>query len=377
MFYKGLARCWQTIGDTNMISSDNFELFDPQKDKEAALPDSSGNYVIALRHLSQLPHNAQVSATPQLTVFHYKEKKYDVIYVGRSSKSLRTRDYRQHFSGSSGSSTLRKSIGCLLGFQLIPRDVNTPQNGKTKFNEKDENSLTVWMENNLLLFYYANEEYVSVEKELIKTYNPPLNLQGNFNKINSEFRKALSSLRTIPIIQDITPSNFTHCCPICGTFIQIPESLYKEKDLQCLSCGGIFRNPYYEQVKIEKQSRQWKYVFIAICILFIFNWMIGNNSNGYEYEYIGGKKELSQTRAIAGVRHYLRYKYLKDPDSYEGIEWGALGIYNKTNNTYFVLHKYRAKNSYGGYVIEENFFVLDKDGNVLKVVDDISEIVND
>ena len=61
---------------------------------------------------------------------------------------------------------------------------------------------------------------------------------------------------------------------------------------------------------------------------------------------------------MAGVRVYLKRHYLKDPDSYEGISWEAFGIYNKDNNTYFALHKYRAKNSYGGYVVEGKTFCI-------------------
>ena len=101
------------------------------------------------------------------------------MYVGKSSKSLRIRDYKQHFTGTAGNSTIRKSLGCLLGFKLIPRDINSPQNGKTTFGEFDERTLTEWMKDNLLLFYYANNDYANVEKELIRIYNPPLNLQGN------------------------------------------------------------------------------------------------------------------------------------------------------------------------------------------------------
>ena len=77
------------------------------------------------------------------------------------------------------------------------------------------------------------------------------------------------------------------------------------------------------------------------------------------------------------MKFFLKHNYLKDPDSYEAIEWIAFGTYNKENDTYFALHKYRAKNSFGGYVVEEKVFVLDKDGNVLKMVDDMNEIIND
>ena len=54
-------------------------------------------------------------------------------------KSLKKRDYKQHFAGNnSGGSTLRKSLGSLMGLKKIPRDKNNPFNGKTKFSETDE-----------------------------------------------------------------------------------------------------------------------------------------------------------------------------------------------------------------------------------------------
>jgi len=55
---------------------------------------------------------------------------------------------------------------------------------------------------------------------------------------------------------------------------------------------------------------------------------------------------------------------LKDPDSYEGIEWGKV---IKQDSEYVVLHEYRAKNSLGGYVISKKLFRLDENGNVIKV----------
>ena len=158
-----------------MISYTKFELFDPLNSQREMLPDIPGNSVIVLRQGSSLPNNVEPSL-PQMTFFYYKGEEYKVIYVGKSSKSLRTRDYNQHFKGTAGNSTLRKSIGCLLGYQLIPRDANAPLNGKTKFNEDDEKALSKWMENNLLVFFYANAEYVSLDIELITVYSPRLSL---------------------------------------------------------------------------------------------------------------------------------------------------------------------------------------------------------
>lgn len=122
------------------------------------------------------PNDRALPVVSNLTSFDYKKEKYNVVYVGKSSKSLRIRDYKQHFTGTAGNSTIRKSLGCLLGFKLIPRDINSPQNGKTTFGEFDERTLTEWMKDNLLLFYYANNDYANVEKELIRIYNPPLSI---------------------------------------------------------------------------------------------------------------------------------------------------------------------------------------------------------
>ena len=370
-----------------MISQDEFSLFDPQKMRASVLPDKPGNYIIVLRSTSSLPIKVQISTTPILTSFDYKKEKYIVVYVGKSSKSIR--DYKQHFTGTAGNSTIRKSLGCLLGFKLIPRDINSPQNGKTTFGEFDERTLTEWMKDNLLLFYYANNDYANVEKELIRIYNPPLNLQGNFNKTNLDFRKELSALRSCTSAKQAPiPNNQLKLntypqqlqCSNCGINLTIDEGLKNEKYIKCLSCGCIIQNPIYIQNKKNKERRQWIAVLIFLVVVIIFNissreYSTSSKGNN-RIENYGSNKGPSQTKAMAGVRVYLKRHYLKDPDSYEGISWEAFGIYNKDNNTYFALHKYRAKNSYGGYVVEEKLFVLDSDGNVIKVVDDMNEVIN-
>lgn len=68
--------------------------------------------------------------------------------------------------------------------------------------------------------------------------------------------------------------------------------------------------------------------------------------------------------SVYQVRKYLK-KNLKDPKSYEGIEWSEA---QKIDNGYMVRHKYRAKNSFGGYTIENQIFYLDSKGNVVNTV---------
>lgn len=173
-----------------------FKQLNPEKNLLESLPDSPGNYIVALKNSAKLP---EVRINPVLSQYHYNGCYYDIIYTGISKISLRNRDYKQHFVGNnSGVSTLRKSLGSLMGFKKIPRDKNNPSNGKTKFSEVDEYNLSEWMKCNLLLFFRAETNVLNIEeieKELINFYNPPLNIKTNKNTINEDFRKLLKELR--------------------------------------------------------------------------------------------------------------------------------------------------------------------------------------
>ncbi|GEM_PF-356910 len=162
--------------------------FDPQKHHETVIADSPGNYIICLKKDVDLP---QVSITPVLTRFHG----LDVVYTGIASKSLRKRDYRQHFRGNNaGRSTLRKSLGVLFGYRQIPRDAD-PLSKKTKFRPEDEMQLTDWMCRNLMMYFLPTENFATTELALIQYFNPPLNLKDNRNPINYDYRRLLSGLR--------------------------------------------------------------------------------------------------------------------------------------------------------------------------------------
>ena len=74
-------------------------------------------------------------------------------------------------------------------------------------------------------------------------------------------------------------------------------------------------------------------------------------------------KNSSWDGSVSQVVKYLKDN-LKDPNSYESIEWGNV---TETDNGYIVRHKYRAKNSFGGYVIEHQIFHIDWQGNITGV----------
>lgn len=77
---------------------------------------------------------------------------------------------------------------------------------------------------------------------------------------------------------------------------------------------------------------------------------------------IGEKPENSEwDGAVRPVTEYLR-RHLKDPDSVEYIEWSPVHItYVEGQPFWRVRVKYRAKNSFGGYVIEEQLAYIVND----------------
>ncbi|MDE6810837.1 MAG: hypothetical protein K2J15_00635 [Muribaculaceae bacterium] len=174
-----------------------FTLFDPQVDDESKIAKTSGFYVILLRQEACLP---QCEVAYQPIVVEYEGHRYEIIYVGISTKSLYKRDYLTHFKGNnSGRSTLRKSLGSLMGLTKTYRSPGEKQkpNPKTKFSDEDEKNLSEWMNRNLLLLFYEmpDSELDDFEKEMINYLNPPLNISKNNNLINQRYRNNLKRLR--------------------------------------------------------------------------------------------------------------------------------------------------------------------------------------
>lgn len=169
----------------------NFTEFDPLKTSIDKIPSCEGNYIVVLRDESNLPKD-KINIEPKFSEYN----KHRVIYTGISI-NLRKRDIDNHLNGTAGKSTLRKSLGVLFGYQLIPRDKNKITN-KTTLKDDDEAKLSSWMKNNLLFYHCANNKSETYEIELIKKYDPPLNLdkkQVPKDSENKTYRDAVSVLR--------------------------------------------------------------------------------------------------------------------------------------------------------------------------------------
>jgi len=117
------------------------------------------------------------------------------IYIG-SSTNLAQREFETHFrSTATGFSTIRRTLGALLkerlGLVARPRG-----QGKTKqdfycyrFELDGEDRLTDWMTGNIHVAVQPISDYISAERELTATAQPPLNLTGWANPDASEIKR--------------------------------------------------------------------------------------------------------------------------------------------------------------------------------------------
>ena len=168
-----------------------FTLFDPVTGRPKEIPIGAGNYFVVLKEGCSLP---DVGIPVKMAKF----RGMDIIYTGiaGASSGLRRRITWAHLGNNAGRSTLRRSLGVLMGFTQIPRDIETPNNRHVRFCPEEEERLSLWMKDNLLFFFHPDDDCEMTEDEMVAVLNPPLNLSKNANPINREFRKMLSGLRS-------------------------------------------------------------------------------------------------------------------------------------------------------------------------------------
>ncbi|MEU6429769.1 GIY-YIG nuclease family protein [Microbispora sp. NPDC046973] len=132
-----------------------------------------------------------------------------LLYVGiaprrmanRSSRqNLRTR-IRYHYRGNAEGSTLRLTLGCLLGLEL--RRVGSGK--RLTFGQSGERELTAWMAEYAHVCWLEHPEPWIAESALIAQLDLPLNLDQNrrhrFHEYLSDLRAtARSRARSLPIL---------------------------------------------------------------------------------------------------------------------------------------------------------------------------------
>ncbi|MGR4850419.1 GIY-YIG nuclease family protein [Streptomyces sp. LARHCF252] len=119
-----------------------------------------------------------------------------LLYVGiaprfmanrTSTQNLRKR-VRYHYRGNAAGSTLRLTLGCLLGLEL--RRVGSGK--RMTFGKTGEATLTQWMADNARVCWIERDEPWALESQLISQLDLPLNLDQNRH---NAFHSCLKELR--------------------------------------------------------------------------------------------------------------------------------------------------------------------------------------
>lgn len=152
----------------------------------SAMPQLNGPgvYIFCLRNPDALP---AISAGRQ-----------GLVYAGRTEHGLEFRNHYVH--AHSGFSTFRRSLGALLkqslGLVAVPRSAGRSRSNVVnyRFDEAGEQSLSLWMKDNLLGAQLVLGERVrDAEHQLLTELEPPLNLTGWPNPQ----RAAIKELRAV------------------------------------------------------------------------------------------------------------------------------------------------------------------------------------
>ncbi|MRS13246.1 MAG: hypothetical protein EG823_09325 [Actinobacteria bacterium] len=135
---------------------------------QATAPDAAGIYAVYL--VQPDPSFPRVDASAPL-------------YIGRSG-NLKRRAMSQHLKPrASGSSTLRRSLGAMLrgGLNLtaIPRGTGKSAKDCTnyRFDDDGESRLSQWMDEHLAIAFHRTARYAELEREVVGTIRPPLNIE--------------------------------------------------------------------------------------------------------------------------------------------------------------------------------------------------------
>lgn len=121
----------------------------------------------------------------------------------RSRQTLRSR-IRYHYRGNAEGSTLRLSLGCLLG-QRLGLQLRRVGSGTRLTFADGEQALSAWMADNAYVTWLETPEPWAAERELIAAVDLPLNLdQNRRNAFHAELslRRALAraTARTLPVV---------------------------------------------------------------------------------------------------------------------------------------------------------------------------------
>lgn len=171
---------------------------------------------------------------------------------------------------------------------------------------------------------------------------------------------------------------------VVKSYIHIFYSETKSKEIDITGKGNsyviaawledqAFPNPQKSRYKAKlKQTKLSKILFGLVAVSLIITIFMPKKEEPKVQETPKDKPAVYASiwdGSVSQVKRYVKFT-LKDPDSYESIEWGKLfdlGDSSGTAYRFVIRHTYRARNSFGGYVVMDQKFFLDKSGSVIKI----------
>lgn len=132
-----------------------------------------------------------------------------LLYVGispsraSSNANIRKR-VRLHMNGNASSSTLRKSLGCLLANQL-GTELRRVGSGKQMTFANKESVLSAWLAQNAFVTWVVQPEPWLVEHDIIRSLYLPLNIEGNqahpfYPVLRAARKDAMNRARRLPVL---------------------------------------------------------------------------------------------------------------------------------------------------------------------------------
>jgi hypothetical protein len=142
-------------------------------------------------------------------------------------------------------------------------------------------------------------------------------------------------------------------CPEC-------KKMVSETADSCPKCGWHLTPENVLNIK-EQQKKRGIGCLVIVAIFVAL--MIFANKNEPSNPAHAVVENSQWDGSVRQVKDWLK-EHVRDPDSLEYVEWSPLV---KNGDGYTVRVKYRAKNGFGGYEVEERVFSLDQAGNVTYV----------
>jgi hypothetical protein len=113
---------------------------------------------------------------------------------GNVSKRSLTDRLKNHCQGPIGSSTLRRTLACLLADELALQ-IARRTSGKLFMPATDESKLTAWMDANAKVAWVITPRPWEVETELIRSgHKLPLNIRGSTDPFADTLKKLRASI---------------------------------------------------------------------------------------------------------------------------------------------------------------------------------------